>query len=246
MDKDRGRRLESTIPAEKEPLKDVLRRLFYPKTEADKDEAKSIIERTQKLVQDRINKRLGRVAEVLYGIYGDEKPWGEGVEAFRAYDAKRTEISAVLGKLSDTHKAEYMAEATPRMAIDPDTGRPVPVASKLVREPRLDPTAIDAIINAIDSGEKGMFDVQVGEKDTALMRVNAADLTAEDLETLRVMRDALLEMEKMYLVDKRVKLDGDEYLFTGKAKVIVRADNLNVGMNGRSIYFEGKIRHEDG
>lgn len=246
MDKDRGRRLESIIPPEKEPLKDVLRRLFYPKTEADKDEAKSIIERTTKLVQDRINKRLGRVAEVIYGIYGDEKPWGEGVEAFRTYDAKRAEISAVLGKLSDTHKTEYMAEATPRMAVDPDTGRTIPVASKLVREPRLSSSVIDDIIRVIDSGEKGMFDVQVGEKDTALMRVNAADLTAEDLDTLRVMRDALLEMEKMYLADKRVKLDGDEYSFTGKATLIVRADDLKTGLSGRSIYFKGEVRYQDG
>lgn len=246
MDRDRGRRLESIVPAEKEPLKNILRRLFYPSTDADKEEARSIIERTQLLVQERINKRLSRVAEVIYGIYGDEKPWKEGVEAFRKYDAMREEISSVLSKLAKTNKEEYLADSAkqPRLVPDPDNpGRMIPGrGSKIAPEPRITAEMIEAILDRIDRGElePRVFDREAGSVGGSLY-VNLAELSKEDIDALRVMRDAMYEMQDMYLNEKSVMLDGEEYTFATRANIIVRGDGTSYGMSGRAIYMSGEI-----
>jgi len=246
MDRDRGRRLESIVPAEKEPLKNILRRLFYPSTEADKEEARSIIERTQLLVQERINKRLSRVAEVIYGIYGDEKPWKEGVEAFRKYDAMREEIDSVLSKLAKTNKEAYLADSAkqPRLVPDPDNpGRMIPGrGSKIAPEPRITAEMIDAILDRIDRGElePRVFDREPGAVGGSLY-VDLAELSKEDIDALRVMRDAMFEMQDMYLNEKSVMLDGEEYTFATRANTIVRDGTSGYGMSGRALYMSGEI-----
>lgn len=249
MDADRGRRLESIVPTEEEPLKDILRRLFYPKTEEDKAEAKSIMERTEKLVQDRINKRLGRVAEIIYGLYGDKKPWIEGAEKFKAYDARRKEISTLLNKLGDTHKKALVDDMgrMPRMITDPVTGevRPAPM-SNLVSEPRLTTETIRAILDTVDKGELGERIFDHDGMFRGNIYVNPAELTDEDITTLRVMLDAMEEMEDMYLHQAKVSLDGEEYRFKNTASVIVRTNELVSGLAGRSIYLKGEVRDSDG
>jgi hypothetical protein len=249
MDKDRGRRLESTVPTEKEPLKDILRRLFYPSTEGDKDEARSIIERTQLLVQERINKRLSRVAEVIYSIYGEKKPWKDGVEAFHDYEASREGIAKVLDKLAKANKEEYLLDAArqPIMVIDPDTGRTVPgPRSKIAPEPRITAEMIEGILDRIDRGDLSprVFDREDGAGSGSLY-VNLAELSKEDIDALRVMRDAMYEMEDMYLNGKTVTLDGEEYNFATRANIIVR-DGTSYGLSGRSIFMKGEITDAGG